>query len=129
MAESRLKSKWAPPASSDATVVCVHGAVVRGWEMDLLRRRLRRLGYRVRQFQYRSMTKGLDENAKLLRAFLGATEGDTIHAIGHSMGGVLLRQVFEQDPDRAGSSPWARRWSIAGWDGASSGCTRGSAVS
>ena len=63
MPASWLDPAWSPPASSRATVVFVHGAIVRGWEMALLRRRLRRLGYGVRQFRYRSMMKGLDENA------------------------------------------------------------------
>ena len=99
MSEPWLDPAWSPPASARVTVVFVHGAIVRGWEMGLLRRRLRRLGYRVRQFRYRSMMKGLDENVRRLRKFLGETEGDVVHVIGHSMGGVLIRQVFEQDPD------------------------------
>jgi pimeloyl-ACP methyl ester carboxylesterase len=45
------------------------------------------------------MMLGLDENARRLRKFLGETEGDTVHVVAHSMGGVLMRQVFEQDPD------------------------------
>jgi len=67
--------------------------------MALLRRRLRQLGYRVRQFRYRSMMKGLDDNARRLSEFLRETEGDVLHVVGHSMGGVLIRQVFEQYPD------------------------------
>jgi pimeloyl-ACP methyl ester carboxylesterase len=43
--------------------------------------------------------KGLDENARRLKTFLSATGGDTLHVVGHSMGGVLIRRVFEQDPD------------------------------
>jgi pimeloyl-ACP methyl ester carboxylesterase len=99
MSASWLDPAWRPPASARATVVFVHGAIVRGWEMGLLRRRLRRLGYRVRQFRYRSMMKGLDDNARRLGDFLRETEGDILHVIGHSMGGVLIRQVFEQNPD------------------------------
>src|SRR5258708_27522389 len=94
-----LDPAWKSPASDRATVVFVHGAIVRGWEMALLRRRLRQLGYRVRQFRYRSMMKSLDENALRLRKFLEETEGDVLHVVGHSMGGVLIRQVFEQYPD------------------------------
>ena len=67
--------------------------------MALLGYRLRQAGYHVRQFRYRSMLKGIDENARRLRAFLEQTEGKTLHVIGHSMGGVLVRQVFERDPD------------------------------
>ena len=99
MAKPWLNPAWRPPASSRATVVLIHGAIVRGWEMALLAYRLRQAGYNVRQFRYRSMMKGIDENARRLRAFLAETEGDTLHVVGHSMGGVLVRQVFEQDPD------------------------------
>ena len=94
-----LDPAWRPPVSTRATVVFVHGAIVRGWEMALLRHRLRQLGYRVRQFRYRSMMKGLDDNARRFSDFLRETEGDVLHVIGHSMGGVLIRQVFEQNPD------------------------------
>jgi len=99
MPASWLDPAWSPPESSRATVVFVHGAIVRGWEMALLRRRLRQIGYRVRQFRYRSMMRGLDDNARRLGEFLRETEGDVLHVIGHSMGGVLVRQVFEQNPD------------------------------
>jgi pimeloyl-ACP methyl ester carboxylesterase len=99
MSASWLDPAWSPPPPARATVVFVHGAIVRGWEMALLRRRLRQLGYRVRQFRYRSMMKGLDDNARRLSTFLQETDGDVLHVIGHSMGGVLVRQVFERQPD------------------------------
>jgi pimeloyl-ACP methyl ester carboxylesterase len=94
-----LDRALAPPASVRTTIVFVHGAIVRGWEMRLIRNRLRRLGYNVVQFRYRSLTKGLDENVRRLKQFLNETEGDVLHVVGHSMGGVLIRNVFEQFPD------------------------------
>jgi pimeloyl-ACP methyl ester carboxylesterase len=99
MPKRRVQSKWSPPPSSVTTVVLVHGALVRGWEMAPLGYFLRRLGYRVRQFRYRSMMKGLDENVGRLKQFITESEGEVVHVVGHSMGGVLLRQVFERDPD------------------------------
>jgi pimeloyl-ACP methyl ester carboxylesterase len=99
MSDFWLDPAWRPAESTNATVVFVHGAIVRGWEMRLLRRRLRGLGYNVRQFRYRSMMKGLDENVERLGTFLAATEGDVLHVVGHSMGGVLIRQLFEKTPD------------------------------
>jgi pimeloyl-ACP methyl ester carboxylesterase len=99
MSAPLIDPAWSPEPSTRATVVFVHGAIVRGWEMRLMRNRLRRHGYNVRQFRYRSMMKGLDENARRLRTFLEQTEGDVLHVVAHSMGGVLVRQVFEQDPD------------------------------
>jgi len=99
MIEHRLDPAWAPPAGTRATIVFVHGALVRGWEMRLLRQRMKRLGYRVRQFRYRSMMIGLDENVERLGTFLRETEGDVLHVVGHSMGGVLARLAFERAPD------------------------------
>ncbi len=81
------------------SVVLVHGAIVSGWEMGLLARRLRRAGHLVRIFPYRSMRHGLEENVERLRAFVAATPGETVHLVGHSMGGVLVRHLFERDPD------------------------------
>jgi pimeloyl-ACP methyl ester carboxylesterase len=99
MAEPWLNPEWRPPANVRATVVMVHGAIVDGYETGLLRRRLRQLGYRTRLFQYRSMMRGLDFNVDKLAKFIHEMEGDSVHLVGHSMGGVLIRQLFEQAPD------------------------------
>jgi len=99
MVEPWLNPEWKPPASARATIVMVHGAVVDGFEMFLLRLRLAQLGYRTRLFHYRSMMRSLDHNVNRLAEYIRKTEGDIIHVVGHSMGGVLIRQVFEQSPD------------------------------
>jgi pimeloyl-ACP methyl ester carboxylesterase len=99
MSDHRLDPAWRPAPETRATIVFVHGAIVRGWEMRLMRQRIRRLGYNVRQFRYRSMMVGLDENVRRLRRFIAETEGDVVHVVGHSMGGVLARMAFETDAD------------------------------
>jgi pimeloyl-ACP methyl ester carboxylesterase len=99
MMEPWQNPAWKPSESTRATVVFVHGAFVRGWEMAPLRHRIAQLGYQERQFRYRSMMRGLDHNLQQLKAFLNETEGDVLHVVGHSMGGVLTRQLFEQQPD------------------------------
>lgn len=99
MPEPLVNPEWRAPASVRATIIFVHGAIVNGWEMAPLRHRLRQYGYHVRQFHYHSMTKGMDENVDMLRKFIRETEGDVLHVIGHSMGGVLTQRVFEQAPD------------------------------
>jgi pimeloyl-ACP methyl ester carboxylesterase len=99
MAAPWLNPLWRPADGSRATIVFVHGAVVNGWEMAVLRRRLGQLGYGTRLFQYQSMLKGLDQNVDRLGAFIASTDGDVIHLVGHSMGGVLIRQAFERRPD------------------------------
>jgi len=94
-----LKPEWSAPASQEASVVLVHGAVVNGEELMPLRHRLGQLGYKTRLFRYQSMRKGFDENAVRLAEFIRATGGDVVHVVGHSMGGVLTREVFERMPD------------------------------
>jgi pimeloyl-ACP methyl ester carboxylesterase len=99
MALPWLDPQWRAAANSKSTLVFVHGAVVNGWEMVVLRHRLHQLGYDVRLFQYQSMLKGLDENVTRLASFIKSTQGDTIHVVGHSMGGVLIRLAFERRDD------------------------------
>jgi pimeloyl-ACP methyl ester carboxylesterase len=94
-----LNPEWRPAPAARAVVVLVHGAVVNGEETFLLGRRLRQLGYGTRLFRYQSMLKTLDHNVRRLAEFLRATEGDIVHVVGHSMGGVLARLTFERAPD------------------------------
>jgi pimeloyl-ACP methyl ester carboxylesterase len=90
---------WRPDPARRETIVFVHGAVVNGLEMAPLRWRLAGLGYATRQFHYHSMTVGLQENVARFGRFIAETPGDVLHIVGHSMGGVLTRHVFEQTPD------------------------------
>jgi pimeloyl-ACP methyl ester carboxylesterase len=62
----------------------------------MLRRRLTRdLGCRTLSFSYPSVNAGLMENARSLAAYLGRVPTDTLHLVGHSMGGLLILQLFE----------------------------------
>jgi pimeloyl-ACP methyl ester carboxylesterase len=88
-----------PRAAPGSAIVLAHGAIVNGWEMALLRGRLRRLGYVVRQFHWQSMRVGLEENMERFGKFIEETDADTVHVVGHSMGGVLGRLLFEHAPD------------------------------
>jgi pimeloyl-ACP methyl ester carboxylesterase len=67
--------------------------------MFLLRQRLAQLGYQTRLFHYRSMMRNMDHNVNRLIEYIKKTEGDIVHVVGHSMGGVLIRQAFEKAPD------------------------------
>lgn len=80
------------------TIVLVHGLWMKGQEMYLLRRRLRRAGYRVYRFSYRSVASDLGENAARLNAFLQQVEGDTVHFVAHSLGGLVVRRLFHDFP-------------------------------
>jgi pimeloyl-ACP methyl ester carboxylesterase len=77
-------------------VVYVHGLWLNGWESVLLRRRLsRQLQCEALSFRYSSVGVGLRENARALAAFLGRVRADTLHLVGHSMGGLVILGLFE----------------------------------
>jgi len=80
------------------SIVLVHGLWMKGPEMFLLRRRLRQAGYRVYQFSYRSVAQDLGEHAKRLNAFLRQVQGETVHFVAHSLGGLVVRRLFHDFP-------------------------------
>jgi pimeloyl-ACP methyl ester carboxylesterase len=81
---------------SGTVLVYVHGLWLNGWESVLLRRRLsRHLGCTALSFGYSSVGAGLDDNARALAVFLESMAADTLHLVGHSMGGLLILQLFE----------------------------------
>lgn len=82
------------------TVVLVHGIWMLGLEMKLLARRLRLAGYRVRQFRYPSIVGTAEENVESLRQFAVASEGETVHFVCHSMGGLLTHELFAKYPEQ-----------------------------
>jgi len=88
----------AAAVSRSALVVYVHGLWLNGWEAAWLRRRLaRELGCQTRLFPYLSMTADLTTNARALAEFLAQTRTDTLHLVGHSMGGALILEFFERE--------------------------------
>jgi hypothetical protein len=85
------------------SVVIVHGLWMPGAETLLLRRRLDAAGFATRVFRYRSVGAGLDANAARLADFVTTVPGDTVHFVGHSLGGVLILCMLEQyAPERVG---------------------------
>jgi alpha/beta hydrolase family protein len=83
--------------------VYVHGLWLNGWESALLRRRLSRdLGCRTRSFPYPSVSSGLADNARALGEFLRKERADTVHLVGHSLGGLVILELFDDGvSDRA----------------------------
>jgi pimeloyl-ACP methyl ester carboxylesterase len=83
-------------------VVYVHGLWLSGWESAWLRARVaRRLGAHTRTFSYRSVRGTIDEHAAGLARFLASLPADTVHLIGHSMGGIVILECFERPESRA----------------------------
>lgn len=89
-------------------VVYVHGLWLNGWESLLLRRRLsRQLDCNVLSFRYSSMGAGLRENAAALAEFLARHRADTLHLVGHSMGGAVILELFKAVSEGGDALPWS----------------------
>lgn len=86
--------------TASETVVCVHGFWSHGTGMYLIKRRLEReFGFRALLFSYPSVRGSLDENAAALSNFIGDQDIETVHIVGHSLGGVLALRMLANDPD------------------------------
>jgi pimeloyl-ACP methyl ester carboxylesterase len=77
-------------------VVYVHGLWLTGLEGTFLRRRLGGdLGAETYVFTYPSVKSSISENAVSFAGFLRALKCDTLHLVGHSLGGLLILKLFE----------------------------------
>jgi pimeloyl-ACP methyl ester carboxylesterase len=81
-------------------VLFVHGLFMTGVDMTLLRHRVGRCGFAVRQFSYRSIRRGAPWNAARLQELLNALDAHVVHLVGHSLGGLLIRQWLHDYPDQ-----------------------------
>jgi len=66
----------------------------------VLARRLRRQGFIVHLFSYPSVRADLHANAAWLARFLDTLDADTVHLVGHSLGGILIRALFHEHPQQ-----------------------------
>jgi len=85
--------------SNRVIVVFVHGLWMTGVDMYLLRWRVRRCGFVVKQFSYSSIRASVSDNATGLQQFVDRLDADTIHLVGHSLGGLLIRQFIADTSD------------------------------
>jgi len=77
-------------------VVYVHGLWLSGREGGWLRRRLAQdLGAETVAFSYPSVVGDTAANALALTQFLGEIRADTVHLVGHSLGGLVILKFFE----------------------------------
>lgn len=60
----------------------------------VLGHRLRASGLNVVPFDYPSVSTGLDESARRLADFMESQAGTRLHAVGHSLGGILIWQAL-----------------------------------
>ncbi len=80
-------------------VIVVHGLWLTGGAMTVLRSRFAHMGYNTRSFSYPSVHHDLSHNAQQLFAFVQSLQAQTIHIVGHSMGGLLALQMLHEHAD------------------------------
>ncbi len=84
-------------------VVYVHGLWLHGWESTLLLRRLSgQLACEARVFRYPSVAADLAANARALARYLAGLSTDTLHLVGHSMGGLVILKCFSSELSAGG---------------------------
>jgi len=90
--------------NQSSAIVAIHGLWMHGLQLGMLRNRLaQRTGWSTTTFSYRSVTRALPENARRLRRCVDEIEADTVHLVGHSLGGVLALQMLNLFPtDKVG---------------------------
>lgn len=80
-------------------VIHVHGLWFSGREAWLLRTRLSRaLHAEERAFSYPSVSDTISANSAALKAYLATISCDTLHLVGHSLGGVVIVDLFRHAP-------------------------------
>lgn len=91
-----------PDSPADArreTVVLAHGLMNRPVVMKLLESALERLGYKVVNWGYPSRDKTVEEHARDLGTMVKSlNETDTLHFVGFSLGGLIVRYFLAHDP-------------------------------
>src|SRR5688572_16116841 len=86
-----------------SSIVAVHGLWMRGTAMAALRERLAPSGLDFYNFSYPSVAGTLTSCAAALAEYVDGVRGDTVHLVGHSLGGVLIRAMLESHlPARLG---------------------------
>jgi pimeloyl-ACP methyl ester carboxylesterase len=89
---------------TDAVIVA-HGLWMPGWETGILRRRLRSAGFEPHLFRFRTVRASLTENVDRLERFSRAVEGERVHYVGYSLGGVVVVDMLAtRRPARPGSA-------------------------
>jgi len=77
-------------------VVYVHGLWLTGNEAGILLRRLgRELNAKTRAFSYPSVRSNISDSAQALGSFLAQQRAETLHLVGHSLGGLVILKMFE----------------------------------
>jgi pimeloyl-ACP methyl ester carboxylesterase len=81
-------------------IVLVHGLWMSGFELGVLKHRVESSGeFRACAFSYPSLTGTMDDHVGGLSEFARAQKTETLHFIGHSLGGLVILRVLLNSPE------------------------------
>ncbi|HJV27986.1 MAG TPA: alpha/beta fold hydrolase [Aromatoleum sp.] len=81
------------------SVVLVHGLWMHGLVLTPLRRRLAAAGFDAHTWSYPSVTRRLATNAQAFAGYLAGIDAETVHLVGHSLGGLIILCALQRRPD------------------------------
>jgi pimeloyl-ACP methyl ester carboxylesterase len=82
-----------------ATIILLHGLWMGEFELVPLKHRLEAQDFAVRTFGYPSVTGTMAQHVAGLREFVRKTPAETLHFVGHSLGGLVALKYLEQTND------------------------------
>ncbi len=80
-------------SKNDEAVVLIHGLWMQAWTWYAFRRYFMAKGMRVYRFAYPTSGQDFDKSSRNLAAFVNSRPEQTIHLVGHSMGGLLAAKT------------------------------------
>ncbi|WP_166820292.1 esterase/lipase family protein [Thalassoroseus pseudoceratinae] len=93
------KSRSIPPMKGKAALL-IHGLIRSSKSFERMRKALRDAGYTVVVFDYPSTRAEVKVAAEFLRQVIASLEGiEQIDIVTHSMGGIVVRQYLQNEPD------------------------------
>ena len=75
--------------------VFVHGLYMTGLELSLLRLRVGQAGFEAHQFHYHTVLEPVRANAQRLADYVTGLKTESLHLVGHSLGGLVILRMFE----------------------------------
>ena len=84
---------------SKRAIVCIHGLWMKGPVFWFIQRSLRELDAKIYLFSYATIREPIARSSEQLARYLQAIDADQIDFIAHSMGGLLLFELFARVKD------------------------------
>lgn len=99
MDSSLVSHPRADARRSRDTIVLIHGIWMQGVMMSVMARRFRQHGFRAHELSYDFLRKSPAENADELAQQIQVLEGDRLHIVAHSLGGIVTMHLVTRYPD------------------------------